>query len=143
MSDFNPAEDWSREMDDFRATIDFITSFKQDDRQFDDKILELIFEYGEMIPEFNNGNLEKVTFKYDHYGVEYYLITAWCDEFDGERVIITGWPYLRDEERAKRSGEWASIELKKIERFNSMTRDGVADEYEEYFDWMSQEEGWA
>jgi hypothetical protein len=144
VSDFNPTRDWSRDMSDFRATIDFISSWKEDARHFDKQILKLIFDYGEMKPEFHdNGDLDKVVFKYDHYGVEYYLLTAWCNEFPNERVIITGWPYLRDKERAKMSGEWSSIELATISKFNAMSGGGVANEYEDYFDWMSSEEAWA
>lgn len=130
-------------MSEFRATIDFISSWKEDARQFNEKILAMIFSHGEMIPQFEDGDLNQVTFKYDHYGVEYYLLTAWCREFPEERVIITGWPYLRDENRAKQSPEWSSVELAQIKQFNSMTRHGVADEYSEYFDWLSQTESWA
>lgn len=144
MSDFNPTEDWSRDMSDFRATVDFIGSFKSDERQFNERILELIFDYGEMKPEFHDdGSLEKVVFKYDHHGVEFYLLTAWCNEFPDERVIITGWPYLRDEHRAEKSGEWTKRERHEIREFNAMSRGGIPNEYEEYFDWMSQTEAWA
>lgn len=143
MSDFDPSRDWSRDISDFRATLDFIGSFKEDARQFSREILELIFDYGEMKPEFENGGLEKVVFKYDHFGVEYYLLTAWCNEYPDERVIITGWPYLRDKERAEMSGKWTSIELKQIKRFNSMSGTSISDEYNDYFDWMSNEEAWA
>lgn len=144
MSDFDAARDWSRDTSDFRATLDFIGSFKDDSRQFNERILELIFDYGEMLPEFHDdGSLDKVVFKYDHYGVEYYLLTAWGKEFPDERVIITGWPYLRDEMRAKRSGEWSSVEIAQIKKFNAMSGGGVSQEYEEYFDWMSNSEAWA
>lgn len=143
MSDFDAARDWSRDMSDFRATIDFIGSFKEDARMFSEHILELIFNYGEMEPEFHdNGDLDKVVFKYDYHGVEYYLLTAWGKEFPNERVIITGWPYLRDESRAKNSGKWSDIELQQVKKFNSMSRSGISAEYEEYFDWMSQTEAW-
>lgn len=142
MSDFNPTEDWSRDMGDFRATLDFIGSFKENARQFNEHILELIFQYGEMKPEFEGDSLEKVVFKYDHYGVEYYLLTAWCNEFPDERVIITGWPYLRNRNRAMRSGEWTKHELHEISEFNAMSRGGISNEYEDYFDWVSQAEAW-
>lgn len=144
MTSFDPSRDWSRDIGDFRSTLDFITSFKEDARQFNEQILGSIFTFGEMKPEFNDdGSLEKVVFKYDHYGVEYYLLTAWCNEFPDERVIITGWPYLRDEDRASRSGEWSSVELKQIKRFNAMGSGSISDEYEEYFNWMSDTEAWA
>jgi len=130
-------------MSDFRATLDFIGSFKEDARKFNERILSLIFDYGEMKPEFHeDGSIEKVVFKYDHYGVEYYLLTAWDNEFPDERVIITGWPYIRDRQRAKRSGEWTKHDLHEISEFNSMSRGGISAEYEEYFDWVSNEEAW-
>ena len=143
MSDFNPKRDWSRDMSDFRATVDFISSWKEDARQFDQDTLEMIFDHGEMVPQFEDGELDVVTFKYDHYGVEFYLITAWCNEFPDERVIVTGWPYLRDEHRASRSGQWASSEIKQVKQFNSMSDSGISNEYSDYFDWVSNEEAWA
>lgn len=144
MSDFNLTRDWSRDMNDFRATLDFIGSFKEDARQFNKRILNLIFDYGEMKASFHDdSSLDKVTFKYDHYGVEFYLLTAWCNEFPDERVIITGWPYLRDKYRATKSGEWTSDELAQITQFNAMSRRGIANEYEDYFDWISSREAWA
>lgn len=55
-------------------------------------------------------------FKLPHHGIEYYIVVGF--HYDGYRIAVSGWPYIRDESQARKSVYWTSDEVDTIYEFN-------------------------
>lgn len=68
-----------------------------------------------------NDNQGWGCFKLNWYGVRYHIITGWHEK--GYPVLISGWPVLKDEERAKQSDHWTEPQLNSIQWLNKSYHD--------------------
>lgn len=55
-------------------------------------------------------------FVFDHHGVTFYVVVG--HHVKGYRIAVSGWPMLRERQRALTSGAWLPTEIDAIEEFN-------------------------
>jgi len=76
-------------------------------------------------------------FVLDWHGVYYYLVVGF--HLKGYRVVVSGWPMVRDEQRALDSARWQQNELDEIDQFNNEHfHDSWSSEWEDYVEWSKQ-----
>lgn len=129
--------DWPNEPTAYRATSHFIQHYRQNDRIFSGDIIAEAISSGQMVPAFNDCG----AFYTDREGVVYYFIVGWDQDSPqpkerGERVLVTGWPWVYDRELALDSGRYSSRVLTRMQNVNqTLMNEQTADDFWlEYFE---------
>lgn len=116
--------------------LDHFVQRYHDDERFLDRDLGGVEAVRRIITRGNIRNNDDGCgcFVLDWHGVYYYLVVGFHDK--GYRVAVSGWPIVRDEERAIDSGYWLREELTTIDEFNEKHfGESFSKEWDEYVEW--------
>lgn len=101
---FDP-DNWPTTPPAYRPTTHFYQLYRENDRVFSGDIIDEAISSGDIVPALN----ECGAFYTDKSGVVYYIVVGWDFECrnpreKGERVVVTGWPWVYDRELALDAG---------------------------------------
>lgn len=107
-----------------------------EERRFLDRELDGVDALRRIITrgELRNNDDGCGCFVLDWHGVYYYLVVGYHEK--DYRVVVSGWPMVREREQALDSGRWLSEELNTIDQFNEdHFNERLTDDYTDYVAW--------
>lgn len=139
-SSFDP-DDWPSAPDAYRPTSHFTQRFNNINRVLTGDIINDAITSNQLVPALNDC----AAFYTTKPGVVYYIVVGWdrtspSPQERGDRVVVTGWPWLYDREEALDSGRFSSRILNRIQEINNtlFTEETADDDWLEYFEFTTQ-----
>lgn len=130
--EFNPS-DYPHQPEAYHMWWHFRQRMKEPERFLDGEVIARCIVEGDL--KDNGDGCAAFSWTRPGDGVEYWFLAGFHE--DGYRIAVTAWPYLRDRQKALRSGRWSEDDLDTIEAFNKKSRNynRFSEEWSEYVAW--------
>ncbi|UBF22348.1 hypothetical protein HRTV-11_gp91 [Halorubrum virus HRTV-11] len=131
---FHPS-DYPHQPEAYHVCSHFRQRMKESERFLDGEVIARCIVEGDL--KDNGDGCAAFSWTRNGDGVEYWFLAGF--HLDGYRIAVTAWPYLRDRQKALKSG-WIDDELDTIEAFNKKSRNyrRFSEEWAEYVNWSKR-----